>query len=114
MRRVGFENTWGRGIRTKLCGSLLVVCTALIVGTAPPSFAQGNVSVAADTPGAAGGNIPPNGEISPTGEYKEGLAVGRGCFIRASLLVASTTAILIKRQQAPTRIPVGARAWLRA
>ena len=77
MRRVGFGNTRGRGIRTKLCGSLLVVCTALIVGTAPPSFAQGNVSVAADTPGAAGGNIPPNGEISPTGEYKEGVAVGR-------------------------------------
>ena len=41
-----------------------------------PSLAQGNVSVAADTPGAAGGNIPSSGEISPTGQYKEGLAVG--------------------------------------
>ena len=74
MRRVGFDEMRGRWIRAKLCGSFLAVCVALIVGAAPPSFAQGNVS--ADTPGAAGSNIPPSGEISPTGEYKEGLAVG--------------------------------------
>ena len=71
MRRVGFGEMRARWIRTKLCGSFLAVCVSLIVGVAPPSFAQGNVS--ADTPGAAGSNIPPSGELSPTGEYKEGL-----------------------------------------
>ena len=69
MRRVGSDTMRARWIRINLCGSLAVVCTAIVVGTASPSLAQDSVP-------AAAGNVPPSGEISPTGEYKEGLAVG--------------------------------------
>ena len=57
------------GFAQNCADRFVVVCTALIVGTAPPSLAQDNVPAAAS-------NAPPNGEISPTGEYKEGVAVG--------------------------------------
>ena len=119
MRRVGFDEIRGHWIRAKLCGSFLAVCVALIVGAAPPALAQGNVSVAADTPGAAGSNIPPSGELSPTGEYKEGLAVGPwmyypSIFVGGAYNSNSNQAPSGQAVKAPTRIPVGARAWLRA
>src|SRR5689334_17147102 len=69
MRRVASGSTAALGVRTKLCGSLVAVCTALIIGAAPPSWAQDNVP-------AAAGNVSQGGEISPEGPYKEGLAVG--------------------------------------
>ena len=70
MRRVASGRMAALGVRTKLCGSLVVVCTALIVGTASPSFAS------AQTLPAAAANAQQGGEISPEGPYKEGLAVG--------------------------------------
>src|SRR6516165_1923876 len=53
---------WGK--RTRLVGWTAVLSTALLVGISVPSRAQQS------TPGGAGG------EIAPTGEYKEGLALG--------------------------------------
>ena len=71
MRRVASGRMAAWGVRTKLCGSLLAVCTALIIGAASPSLAQAQGNVP-----AAAGNVPQGGEISPEGQYKEGLAVG--------------------------------------
>ena len=74
MRRVGFENTRGRGIRAKLCGSLRRRLHRTDRWHCSPFFCTRQRS--GGRTGAAGNNIPPNGEISPTGEYKEGVAVG--------------------------------------
>jgi hypothetical protein len=68
-------------MRTKLSGRLVLVSMALIMGTVARSFAQDNTS--SDSQGnAASGDQ----GISPTGEYKEGLAVG-GWMLYPSLFV---------------------------
>ena len=67
-------------MRTRLSGWLIAVSMALIMGTVAPSFAQQNTSSGSQgqtTSSGSQGNAPPGGpEISPTGEYQEGLPVG--------------------------------------
>jgi len=66
------------GMRTKPSGWLVAVSMALIMGTVSPSFAQDASSGSqGSTASASQGSASPGGpEISPTGEYKEGLALG--------------------------------------
>src|SRR5262245_7518183 len=75
MRRVGSGKRDGWRIRTSLCGSLMVVCGDIILEFVFPSLSSAQ-GVAADSPGVATNNAPQGGEISPEGQYKEGLAVG--------------------------------------
>ena len=63
------ESRQVRGVRTHLCGWVLLVSMALTLGTSPRSFAQ---------------------EIAPTGEYDgKGLAVG-GWYLFPSIFVGAT------------------------
>src|SRR6516162_9121250 len=67
-------------MRTWVSGWLIAVSMALIMGTVTPSFAQQSTSSGSQgqtTSSGSQGNAPPGGpEISPTGEYQEGLPVG--------------------------------------
>src|SRR5689334_21024347 len=78
-----------KGMRIQSSGWLLAVSMALIMGTAAPSVAQRTTSSGSQgqatssgsqgsaAPSGSPGNAPSGGpEISPTGEYKEGLPVG--------------------------------------
>ena len=97
-----------RWIRTKLCGSLVARLHRTHRRHCFPFFGTDNLP-------AAAANVQQGGEISPEGPYKEGLAVGPWMYY-PSIFVGGTynsnpNQAAIK---APTRIPVGARAWLRA
>ena len=74
-------------MRTKASGLLIAVSAVsmgLIMATVSPSFAQDNTSSGATSGGqgavASGGNAFGGQEISPVGEYKEGLALGGWMF----------------------------------
>ena len=71
-----------RGMRTKSSGWLVAVSMALIMGTVSPSFAQDAASGSQGSATSGGqGSVASSGpEVSPTGEYKEGLALGGWMF----------------------------------
>jgi hypothetical protein len=75
---------------TRLCVWLVAVSVPLLLGTVSPSFAQDNTASGAtsggqgDAASSSQGNAPSDSgggqEISPVGEYKEGLALGGWIF----------------------------------
>ena len=71
-----------RGMPTRSFGWLVAVSMALIMGTVSPSFAQyaASGSQGSAASGNQGDTASSGAEIAPTGEYKEGLAIGGWMF----------------------------------
>src|SRR5262249_4323979 len=66
----------GRVSMTRLFGWSLPVAVAMAMGTIPHAVAQVSAPPSGTQGAAAPGPGPASGEVSPTGEYQEGLPIG--------------------------------------